>query len=446
MIQNRTQLSTTAAHDVALDCIEAGIAAAQPDRALGSALDRSGDELTIDGSVVNLDEYTEVLVVGGGKAAAQMARVLETVLGEHLTEGVVVTNDPRETEWITVVKGAHPSPDEAGQDGAQRVLSCAERATEDTLVLCPISGGGSALLPAPVDGVSLAELQSLTEALLSSGATIHEINTVRKHLSAIKGGRLAKAASPATVISLVLSDVVGNDYGVIASGPTVPDESTYADALAVLERYDITPAAAIRTHLERGAAGDRPETPDTADPAFERTSIHVLADGFTALAAARSAAEERGYTPVILSSRVEGEAREAAKTHAAIGEETLTTGNPVEPPVVYLSGGETTVTMHGDGVGGPNQEFVLSGIMTAESDSIVVGSVDTDGKDGASTVAGALASRAILDDRERARTALAENDAGSYFMEREAVVETGPTGTNVNDLRVVVVDDDSDAS
>ncbi|WP_435076810.1 glycerate kinase type-2 family protein [Halococcus sp. AFM35] len=441
MIRNREGLAKTGAHETALDCIEAGIEAAQPTRVMNEALELDGRELTVGDATVDLDGYDEVVVVGGGKAAAQMATVIEDVLGEWLTDGVVVTNDPQETSRIRVVEGSHPTPNEAGEEGARRVLSLADGATGETLVLCLISGGGSALLPAPVDGVSLAELQSLTDDLLSSGATIHEINAVRKHLSAIKGGQLAAAAAPATVHSLLVSDVVGDDPSVIASGPTVPDESTYADALAVLERYDIQPSTAVEAHLEEGVAGERPETPAAGDSVFEQARLHVLANGFTALAAARTVAEERGYTPVILSSRIEGEAREAAKTHAAIAEEARASANPVSPPAVFLSGGETTVTLRGDGTGGPNQEFVLSGALTVESAGVVVASVDTDGKDGASDVAGALADRETLDNRRQARTALATNDVSPYLVERNAVIETGKTGTNVNDLRVLVVDD-----
>jgi hydroxypyruvate reductase len=281
----------------------------------------------------------------------------------------------------------------------------------------------------------------LTGELLASGATIGEINAVRKHLSALKGGRLATTAAPATVLGLLVSDVVGNDLGTIASGPIVPDESTYDDARAVLDRYAIDPAPAIRTHLDGGAAGERAETPGRGHPTFERTRIHVLADGFTALEAARSTAEDRGYTSVILSSRVEGEAREAAKTHAAIAEEARATGNPADPPVVFLSGGETTVTMRGEGRGGPNQEFVLSGALTIGSADIVLASVDTDGSDGASDAAGAIADRETGGTGGQARSALAENDAYSYLVGRNAVIETGPTGTNVNDLRVLVVNE-----
>ncbi|EMA40754.1 Hydroxypyruvate reductase [Halococcus morrhuae DSM 1307] len=444
MIRNREELAKTPAHETALDCIAAGIEATQPTRVMSEALDRDGSALTIGDATVDLDDYGEVVVVGGGKAAAQMANVIEDVLGDRLTDGVVVTNDPQETDRIAVVEGSHPTPNEAGEEGARRVLSLADDATAETLVLCLISGGGSALLPAPVDGVSLAELQSLTDDLLSSGATIHEINAVRKHLSAIKGGQLAAAAAPATVHSLVLSDVVGDDPSIIASGPTVPDESTYADARDVLDRYDIQPSAAIEERLENGDDGERSETPTANDPAFERTELHMLANGFTALAAARSVAEEHGYTPVILSSQVEGEAREAAKTHAAIADEALATENPVSPPAVLLSGGETTVTLDGDGSGGPNQEFVLSGALTSTSADVVVASVDTDGKDGASDVAGAIADRDALDDERRARAALAANDVYPYLAERGLVVDTGKTGTNVNDLRVLVVGESDD--
>jgi glycerate 2-kinase len=446
MIRNRDQLATTPAHEAALACIEAGIEAARPARVMDEALERDGAELAVGDMTVDLDEYGEVVVVGGGKAAAQMAAAIEDVLGDRLTDGVVVTNDPQETNRITVVEGSHPTPNESGEEGARRVLTLADDATEETLVLCPISGGGSALLPAPAEDITLTELQSLTEDLLASGATIHEINAVRKHLSAIKGGQLAEAAAPATVHSLVLSDVVGDDLSVIASGPTVPDESTYADALDVLDRYAIQPSTAVEDHLDGGAAGRRPETPTTGDVAFERARLDVLANGFTALAAARPAAEGRGYTPVILSSRVEGEAREAAKTHVAIAEEALATGNPVSPPAVFLSGGETTVTVRQNGSGGPNQEFVLSSVLAIESADVVVASVDTDGKDGASDVAGALADRKTLDDRRQARTALAANDASPYLAERGATIETGTTGTNVNDLRVLVVGNEPESS
>jgi hydroxypyruvate reductase len=264
------------------------------------------------------------------------------------------------------------------------------------------------------------------------------MNAVRKHLSAVKGGLLARAAHPATVVSLVFSDVVGDDLDVIASGPTVPDTSTFADALDVLDRYGVAVPDAVEDRLERGAAGDLPETPDPGDPAFDRTTAHVLADNFTALSAARDAAEAAGFDALVLSSRVRGEAREAAKVHAGIAEECAATGNPVEPPAVLLSGGETTVTVRGSGRGGRNQEFALSAALELATD-VVVASVDTDGIDGSTDAAGALVDASTVEDPGAARRALADNDAFGYLDDRGATVYTGRTGTNVNDLRALVV-------
>lgn len=440
MIRNRERLARTAAHDLALDCIAAGIDATRPERAIANSLDRQDSTLRIADSTLDLDAYSEVVVGGGGKAGAQMARAVEQMLGDRLGDGVVVTNDPAPTEQVRVVEGSHPTPDESGRDGAREVLSLAESATADQLVLCVISGGGSVLLPPPAGDVDLAALQSVTDALLESGATIDEINAVRKHLSAIKGGQLAKAAAPATVIGLVVSDVVGNDLSVIASGPITPDQSTYRDARDTLDRYDITPPEAVSARLDRGLAGEIPETPGPEHSAFDRVHVHILADSMTTLEAAASTVEESEYTPVILSTQVEGEARESAMTHAAIANEARATGNPVDPPVVFLSGGETTVTVRGDGSGGPNQEFALGGALSL-ADDVVLGSVDTDGSDGATDAAGALVDATVVDDADRARDALTDNDAYTYLGERDALVQTGPTGTNVNDLRVLVVPD-----
>jgi hydroxypyruvate reductase len=438
MIQNRHQLARTAAHELALDCIAAGIDATRPDHAIADSLDREGNTLTIADSTLDLDAYSDVVVVGGGKAGAQMARATEDLLSDRIGDGVIVTNDPAETDQVSVVEGSHPTPNADGQAGAEKVLDVAEAATADQLVICLVSGGGSALLPAPAEGVDLADLQSVTNDLLESGASIGEINAVRKHLSAIKGGQLAKVATPATVIGLVVSDVVGNDLSVIASGPITPDESTYRDARDTLDRYDIAPPKAVSDRLNRGLAGEIAETPGPEHSAFDRTHIHVLADGMTALDAAASVVEDSAYTPVILSTQVEGEARESAMTHAAIANEARATGNPADPPVVFLSGGETTVTVRGDGSGGPNQEFALGGALSLDG-GIVLGSVDTDGSDGATEAAGGLVTRTAVDDPDRARDALADNDAYTYLRDRDALVLTGPTGTNVNDLRVVVV-------
>jgi hydroxypyruvate reductase len=447
----------TERHETALACLRAGIEAAHPERVLESAvrierdedpddgLDHDGDRLRVGDSTYDLTGVDRVLVVGGGKAAAGVAEALERVLGDRIDAGAVVTYDTGVGERVEHLPGDHPVPSEEGVESTRRVVDLLSRADDRTLVLAVITGGASALLPAPAEGISLADLQRTTELLLDSGADIGEINAVRKHLSTLKGGGLARLAAPARVVSLVFSDVVGNDLGVIASGPTVPDETTYADALAVLDRYGLSVPDPVRDRLERGASGEIDETPKPGDPIFDRVDDHVLADGFTALDAARVEAKDRGYEPCVLSSRVRGEAREAAKSHVAVGEEAVATGNPVEPPAVVLSGGETTVTVRGDGVGGPNLEYALAAAVElgTTGTNAVLASVDTDGKDGGTEVAGAVVDGTTLgdrEDREAARDALARNDALPLLDEHDCVVRTGATGTNVNDLRVLVVE------
>ncbi|MDS0473750.1 glycerate kinase [Natrinema sp. 1APR25-10V2] len=445
-IEDRDRLASSDARDVALACVEAGIGAGHPRTVVRDAVAFEGDTLRVADGTYDLREYDDVVALGGGNAAAHVAAALEDVLGDRIDGGVVVTDDPVETERVTVRRGDHPVPSERGVEGTREVLEAADAAGEDTLVLAAITGGGSALMAAPAGDVSLANLQSTTDALLASGADIGEINAVRKHLSALKGGRLARRAAPGTVVSVILSDVVGNDLSVIASGPLAPDASTFDDALAVLERYGIDAPDTVVDRLERGAAGEVAETPGPDDPAFETVSNHVVADGMTVLEAARETARNRGYDPLILSSRVRGEAREAATTHVAVAEEVRATGTPLEPPAVLLSGGETTVTVRGDGTGGPNQEFATSAALElVEGDEngseagIAVAAVDTDGIDGATDVAGALVDGRSVDDSDAAREALAENDVYPYLESRGALVRTGPTGTNLNDLRVLVV-------
>ena len=317
-----------------------------------------------------------------------------------------------------------------------------------TLILGVITGGGSALMAAPAARVSLADLQATTDALLASGATIDEINAVRKHCSAIKGGRLAAATQPAAVCSLVISDVVGNDRATIASGPLVGDPTTYADARGVLNRYDCDVPAAVIDYLGRGAAGEIDETPAPGDPVFASVQTTIIGNGRTAVEAAADRASEAGFDPLVLSSQIRGEAREAAKTQVAVAEEIQASSQPIAPPAVVVSGGETTVTVDGDGTGGPNQEFALSAAveLAAAADSnaggaatdTVVAAVDTDGIDGPTDAAGG-----IVDSETIApgigRNALAANDATAALDAANARIETGPTGTNVNDLRVVVV-------
>jgi len=444
--EDRDAHATTDARDVALACVETGIEAGHPRTVVEETVSADGDALRIADETYDLAEYEAVVVLGGGNAAAHVAAALEAELGDRIDRGVVVTDDPAETETVTVREGDHPVPSERGVEAAREVLSAADAADEGTLVLTAITGGGSALMAAPAEGISLGDLQSVTDALLDSGADVREINAVRKHLSLLKGGRLARRAAPATVASLILSDVVGNDLSVIASGPTSPDASTFEAARAVLDRYGIDAPSAVDSRLDRGIDGEAAETPGPDDPVFDRVTNRVVADGTTVLDAGRIVAEDRGYESLVLSSRVRGEAREAAKTHVAIAEEALATGDPIDPPAVILSGGETTVTVRGDGEGGPNQEFAVSAALeldgsasTGDEGGITVAAVDTDGIDGATDAAGALVDETTVDDAGAARDALAENDVYPYLDDRDALLVSGRTGTNLNDLRVLVV-------
>ncbi|EMA18271.1 glycerate kinase type-2 family protein [Haloarcula amylolytica] len=444
MIQNRAALAANAAREVALDCIEAAVAAAAPEVATRSVVSRVGETLTVGETTYDLGNYTDVVVVGGGKATSGVTRALESILGDSLSGGHVVVEQAIDTETVRSSVGDHPLPSDRNVEATIDILEIVDDADEDTLVLFVLTGGASALLSAPAGDLTLDDLQTTTDRLLSGGVPIEEINAVRKHLSDLKGGQIARRAAPATVAGVLISDVVGNDLSTIGSGPSVPDEATYEDALDVFAQYDLTPPPAVRDHLEAGRDGRISETPFPGDSVFDRVTNHLIGDNATALDAAAAVAREAGYEPLVLTSRLRGEAREVAKPLVAIAEEATATGTPVEPPAVLLAGGETTVTVTGDGgQGGPNQEFVLSGALVHDGDAVIA-AVDTDGEDGSSDVAGAIADATVVDDRERARDALLANDAGSYLSQIEATVETGPTGTNVNDVAVLVIPDPSE--
>ena len=391
-------------------------------------------------------------MIGAGKAAAAMARAVEdryrgTSAWKRLT-GVVVTRygHAEPTERVEVVEAAHPVPDEAGATATRRVLELAAGAEEGDLVVALISGGGSALLTQP-QGIDLAAKRALTEGLLASGATIQEMNTVRRHVSAVKGGGLAAAAHPARLLALVISDVVGDDLAAIASGPTVPDPTTFGEALAVLDRYQID-APPARAHLQRGVSGDVPETPKAGDPRLARAATHLIASNQQSLEAAASVLRDAGYPPTILASGITGEARDVGAVHAAIAAQVAVHGQPLAAPCALLSGGETTVTVRsGGGRGGRNAEFAL-GFALALPPGLLDGgriralAADTDGIDGTEDNAGALVDEALFARQERrvAREALRRNDAWSAFSAADALLTTGPTRTNVNDLRIVLVE------
>jgi len=412
------------------DMFDAAIAAASPDKAVPANLPPPPAGRTV--------------VVGAGKAAASMARAVDSHWpADEPLAGLVVTRygyGVGPLKRIEVVEAAHPIPDAAGQEAARRILDLVKGLGPDDLALCLISGGGSALLSLPAPGITLDDKQALNKALLRSGANIHEINCVRKHLSAIKGGRLALAAAPARIVSLIISDVPGDDPSVIASGPTTPDTTTLADAKAVLRRYGIVAPPSVQALLEDGKS----ETPKPGDPAFARSETRIIAAPQASLEVAAELAGRAGYRPLILGDAIEGEASEVGKVIAGIARQVAIHGQPAPSPCVLISGGETTVTVAGGGKGGRNVEFLLSMAIQLEGlPRVFAIAGDTDGVDGAEEVAGAIVTPDSLERARKlglnARASLADNDAHGFFRELGDQVVTGPTLTNVNDFRAVLV-------
>jgi hydroxypyruvate reductase len=381
------------------------------------------------------------VVIGAGKASAAMARALEGAWSGPL-EGLVVTRYGHGVpcDRIRIVEAAHPVPDAAGLAAAQGILEAVRGLTADDLVIALISGGGSSLLTLPAPGLTLADKQAVNRALLQSGANIREMNCVRKHLSAIKGGRLAAAAAPAQVVTLAISDVPGDDPSVVASGPTVPDASTREEALAILKRYRIENEAALRRLGDPAS-----ETPKAGDPAFARAETHLIATPMMSLRAAAEVARGAGYRTLLLGDAIEGEAREVGIVHAGIVRSILTQGEPAAAPLVLLSGGETTVTVKSEGKGGRNSEFLLGLALSLQGlDGVAALACDTDGIDGSEQNAGAVLFPDTLE-RIRARgldprALLDRNQAFTAFEAAEDLVVTGPTLTNVNDFRAILIE------
>ena len=437
------------AEDIFTSCLKA----VDPYAAVRRFVRLEGDALLLGGengpeTRVDLSRYERVFLVGGGKATAPMAKAMEDLLGERLLRGVInvkygFTVPLRLTR---VHEAAHPVPDENGVNGAREIFRLLEECGERDLVFSLISGGGSALLPLPAGGIRLAEKQDLTRSLLACGASIDEINAVRKHISLSKGGQMARAAFPATVVNLMLSDVVGDRMDVIASGPFVPDASSYGDVLEIFERYrlDRVPPA-VFDHISEGAKGRIPETPKESDPVFENVFNFIVGSNILALEAAAGRAEDLGYQPLILSSMVEGETREVARVHTAIAGEILKTRRPLPPPACVISGGETTVTLRGKGLGGRNQEFCLAAVrdLAGLPPRVVILSGGTDGNDGPTDAAGAvvdpLTARRAQEAGIKAAAYLDDNDAYHFFEKTGDLLVTGPTNTNVMDVRLVLV-------
>lgn len=430
------------------EILSAAVAAVDPAAAVKSFVHRHGNTLEIGTRAYALNAINRIFVVGAGKATAPMAAALEEILGEHLTSGIINVKYGHVVPLrrIKVVEAAHPLPDEAGWRGAEAMLALVSDAGEADLVLCLISGGGSALLPVPAEGVSLEDKWHVTDLLLRSGATIQEINTVRKHLSRIKGGQLAQAAAPAQVAVLILSDVLGNALDAIASGPAVPDPTTFTDALSIVERYGLDhrlPQAAM-VHLRRGVAGAVPDTPKPGAPMFARVQTVIVGSNELAARAAAKKAEALGLNTIILTTFLEGEAREVARAFTAIVRSVRSAGVPVAAPACLVAGGETTVTVRGQGKGGRCQEFALAASLAmAGWPGALVAAFGTDGTDGPTDAAGALVDGATI---ERARMmglnptrALETNDAYRLFFALTDLIITGPTNTNVNDLYLALI-------
>ncbi len=425
--------------------------AVAPEAAVRRAVRRKGSRLQVGDRVFALTGGRRVWVIGAGKAAAPMAQELERILGRHFSGGLIATKYGHSLPGgrIVQLEAGHPLPDANGIAAAAKTVEfLRSNVASGDVVFCVVSGGGSAILPAPAEGISLQDKLTCTELLIRGGATIHEINAIRKHLSRLKGGGLARLLPKTTVVSLIISDVVGDSLDTIASGPLVPDTTTFGDCSEILTRLgliDRVPAS-VRHRIEEGAAGRIPETPKPGDPAFRGKVNIIVASGDLACRAAAREAKRLGYRPLVLSSRLEGDTAECAGFHASIGREIALTGQPVRPPACVISGGETTVRVTGSGKGGRNQEFILHCVrpLAAFELPCLAASVGTDGTDGPTDAAGACAdntsySRSLEKDDDLLTRSIRENDSYNFFGALGDLVITGPTRTNVMDLRLLLV-------
>jgi glycerate 2-kinase len=427
---------------------QAGLKAVAPDDAIRQHCRIKGDHLVIGERDYDLTHTDRIFVVGAGKATAAMAVAAEEILGTRISDGLISVkyHHGAALKHIRTIEAGHPIPDANGMTAAQQMLALVRQAGPQDLILVLISGGGSALMPLPIGTISLQEKQQTSDALIGCGATIHEINTIRKHISAIKGGRLAQAAAPAQVAALILSDVVGDDLDIIASGPTVPDASSYDHCLSIIERYALAEQlpASIRHHLSQGKKGAIQETPKATTHPWQHVHNLIVGSNFAAIQAAGQAARQIGYHTLILSSLLEGETRHVAKVHSAIAREILASGNPIAAPACILSGGETTVTLKAKGRGGRNQEFALAAALDIDGiGPITILSAGTDGTDGPTDAAGAIVDHTTI---QRARQAgldanrhLDNNDAYPLLQQLGELLITGPTHTNVMDLHIMIV-------
>jgi len=438
------------AREIVLAVIENILDSIDPKKMVRSKVVLTDDTLRVNEKYFDLTTFERIFLIGGGKASGSMAEALEEILGERIEDSLVViprgTKDRYRVKRIKFHEASHPIPDESSVEGARKLLDLASHAEEKDLVICLISGGGSSLMALPRDGITLSDKQKITDLLLKSGATINEINAVRKHISIFKGGYLAKKAYPATLLSLLLSDVLGDPLDVIASGPTVPDSTTFCDAVYVLKKYNLWEKIpeSIRKILSDGVNGLIQEPPKKDDPAFRRVHNVIIGNNRLACQAAIDKLKELGLNTLFLTSFIEGESRDVGLMLGAIAKEILTSGNPLPPPAGLVVGGETTVTVVGDGVGGRNQEICLSAASKIENlDRVLVASVSTDGIDGPTDAAGAVVDgKTIFRSRKLrldANEYLKNNNSYSFFSQIGDLIRTGATGSNVNDITILII-------
>ena len=453
-IKNRNQLvekgkteATRKARELALKSLEHALTAVNPQNLLKSQVTIEDSTLCAGKYRFDLSKIGSIYVVGGGKAAGAMATALEEVLDRRITEGTVniPQGERHRTHTVKTQEASHPVPNEAGAEGARHMLAIADHARKEDLIIVLISGGGSSLMPLPRGNVTLEDKQELTDKLLKSGAKINEINTIRKHISDFKGGWLAKKAYPATVLNLVLSDVVGDPLEIIASGPTVPDSTTFSDARKVLEKYRLWRNAptSVRELLSAGEKGTIAETPKADDPAFRKVHSLILGNCRSAAVAACRHLKISGLNTLLLTSTLEGEAKCVGIMLGSLASSIIASNEPIPKPGAIVAAGETTVTVFGKGLGGRNQELVLAAASKLKTEGAVIASMSTDGIDGPTRAAGAIADgktlTLALELGLEPEKFLAENDSNRFFSRLEDLIITGPTGTNVNDISVITI-------
>ncbi|MDI6642831.1 MAG: glycerate kinase [Candidatus Hodarchaeaceae archaeon] len=450
LLENAETPELRRARGILVEIVNKAIASADPSSAMHRRLKLERKCLKVGTHEFDLSEVEKIVVVGGGKASGKMAEALEEILGNRITKGVVnvlqETASKYHTKKINLVEAGHPLPTEAGVGGAKRMMNLVSGLGPKDLVICLLSGGGSALVPLPAEGISLDELQETTRLLLKCGADIHETNAVRKHLSGIAGGQLAKAAYPAKVVTLVISDVIGDRLDTIASGPAYPDSTSFSDALAVIEKYGLAEKVpkSVLERLKRGVKGRVPDTPKPGEKYFANVFHEILASNTQAVKAVADVGKSHGFNVSILTTAMQGEARDVGANFAALAKSVIKSSKPVPRPALLVSGGETTVTVKGKGPGGRCQELVLGAVAGLSGlQNVAMAAFGTDGIDGPTDAAGAIADGSTLKRAERLGldpdAYLRENAPYPFFKELGDLLMTGPTGTNVMDVACVIL-------